>query len=88
MITLCFYNFEKNAVILLANYLRGVIMATNRIQTGIRFEPELLYKITYAAKENRRSLNAQLEYLAQICVREFEAVNGTIPADEEKLYKK
>ncbi len=22
-------------------------MATNKIQTGIRFEPELLYKITY-----------------------------------------
>ena len=62
-------------------------MATNKIQTGIRFEPELLYKITCVAKENKRSLNAQLEYLAQQCVREFEAVNGEIPADEEKLYK-
>ena len=62
-------------------------MATNKIQTGIRFEPELLYKITRIAKENKRSLNAQLEYLAQQCVREFEAKNGTIPVDEEKLYK-
>ena len=63
-------------------------MATNKIQTGIRFEPELLYKITCVAKENKRSLNAQLEYLAQLCVREYEAANGTIPLDEEKIYKK
>ena len=63
-------------------------MATNKIQTGIRFEPELLYKITYVAKENKRSLNAQLEYLAQNCVREFEAARGEIPVDEEKVYRK
>lgn len=63
-------------------------MATNKIQTGIRFEPELLYKIAYVAKNNKRSLNAQLEYLAQVCVKEFEASNGEIPVDEEQLYKK
>ena len=27
-------------------------MATNKIQTGIRFEAELLYKITQVAKRN------------------------------------
>ena len=63
-------------------------MATNKIQTGIRFEPELLYKITYVAKDNKRSLNAQLEYLAQKCVKEFEAENGSIPVDENELYRK
>ena len=63
-------------------------MATNKIQTGIRFEPELLYKIAYVAKNNKRSLNAQLEYLAQACVKEFEAANGEIPVDEDQLYKK
>ena len=63
-------------------------MATNKIQTGIRFEPELLYKIAYVAKENKRSLNAQLEYLAQACVKEYEATNGTIPVDDEALYRK
>ncbi len=63
-------------------------MATNKIQTGIRFEPELLYKISYIARDSKRSLNAQLEYLAQICVREYEAENGTIPVDEDKLYRK
>ena len=63
-------------------------MATNKVQTGIRFEPELLYKITMVAKENKRSLNAQLEYLAQSCVREYEAANGPISVDAEKVYKK
>lgn len=63
-------------------------MATNKIQTGIRFEPELLYKITHIAKENKRSLNAQLEYLAQECVKQYEAENGTIAIDEETLCKK
>lgn len=62
-------------------------MATNKIQTGIRFEPELLYKIAYIAKENKRSLNAQLEYLAQQCVREFETENGSIRIDDDAIYK-
>ena len=68
--------------------LRGVIMAVNKVQTGLRMEPELLYQITYVAKKNKRSLNAQLEYLAQCCVEKFEAENGPIPMDEEKIYSK
>lgn len=63
-------------------------MATNKVQTGIRFEPELLYKITQVAKKNKRSLNAQLEYLAQNCVDEFEKENGEILLDENEMYKK
>ena len=63
-------------------------MATNKIQTGIRFEPELLYKITQVAKQNKRSLNAQLEFLAQECVKEYEAAQGPIPVDEDMLYRK
>ena len=63
-------------------------MATNRIQTGIRFEPELLYKIAEIAKANKRSLNAQLEFLAEDCVKKYESENGEIKIDEEKLYSK
>lgn len=63
-------------------------MATDKIQTGIRFEPELLYKIAYVARKNKRSLNAQLEYLAQVCVKHYENENGSIPIDEDKLYSK
>ncbi len=63
-------------------------MKTQRIQTGIRFEPDLLYKISFVAKQNKRSLNAQLEYLAQICVNEYEEKNGTITVDENVMYSK
>lgn len=63
-------------------------MATDRIQTGIRFTPDLLYKISFVAKQNKRSLNAQLEYLAQNCVNAYEKENGEIPIDEATLYSK
>ena len=63
-------------------------MATSKIQTGIRFEPELLYKITQIAKKNKRSLNAQLEFLTQECVDRYEKENGEIPLDENEMYKK
>ena len=63
-------------------------MATNKVQTGIRFEPELLFKIAHVAKQNKRSLNAQLEYLAQNCVKEYEKENGEIPLDENVIYNK
>ena len=63
-------------------------MPKYRIQTGIRFEPELLYKIAEVARANKRSLNAQLEFLAQECVKKYEADNGEIKIDEDKLYSK
>ena len=63
-------------------------MATNKVQTGIRFEPELLYKITQIAKKNKRSLNAQLEFLAETCVEDYERENGEIPIDENAIYEK
>ena len=73
---------------MLSKCFRGVIVATNKIQTGIRFEPDLLYKITQIAKKNKRSLNAQLEFLAQECVREYEEQHGEIPLDEDAMYSK
>ena len=63
-------------------------MATQKRQTGIRFEPELLYKISFVSKQNKRSLNAQLEFLAQECVKAYEKEHGEIPVDEDATYKK
>ena len=63
-------------------------MATNKIQTGIRFEPKLLYKITQVAKANKRSLNAQLEFLAEQQVKEYEKENGEIEIDENWIYSR
>ncbi len=62
-------------------------MSKDRVQTGIRLEPELLYKLSYVAKKSSRSMNGQIEFLALQCVEEYEAKYGTIPVDENALYK-
>ena len=62
-------------------------MAVNKVQTGIRLEPEMLYKIAYVAKKNMRSMNGQIEFLVQQCVKEYEEQNGEIPVDENEVYK-
>ena len=58
-------------------------MATNKIQTGLRLEAATLQKITYIAKREKRSLNAQLEYATQKCIEEYEARHGEIILEDE-----
>ncbi len=53
-------------------------MPTDKVQTGIRFDEDVLRKITFIAKRNKRSLNAQLEFIAQQCIEEYEKLNGRI----------
>jgi hypothetical protein len=62
-------------------------MATEKIQTGIRFTEDTLLKIAYIAKKNHRSLNAQLEYLTQNCIDEFELEKGEILLSEQDRIK-
>ena len=47
-----------------------------------------LRKITKVAKANKRSLNAQLEFLAENCVAEYEKEHGEIELSEDELYSK
>lgn len=65
-------------------------MATDKIQTGIRFTEEMLLKITFIAKKNRRSLNAQLEFITQNCIDEYELEKGIIeiPGENRFIYRK
>ena len=49
-------------------------MPSSRIQPGIKFEHELIYKLTEITKRKKRSLNARVEYLAALCVNESEEV--------------
>ena len=65
-------------------------MPTDKIQTGIRFTEEVLLKMSYIAKKNCRSLNAQLEFLSLKCIAEYEAENGgiQIPDEDKFLYRK
>lgn len=62
-------------------------MATEKIQTGIRFTEDMLLKITHIAKKNHRSLNAQLEYLTQTCIDEYEKEKGEILLSEKDRLK-
>lgn len=58
-------------------------MATQKVQTGLRLLESDLMKITYIAKRNKRSLNAQIEFLVQECIENFEKQNGVIPSQGE-----
>lgn len=64
--------------------MRCCPVSVDRIQTGIRFPEELLRKLAYVARKNHRSLNAQLEHLAQQCVDEYERANGDIQLPREE----
>jgi len=62
-------------------------LATEKIQTGIRFTEEMLLKITHIAKKNRRSLNAQLEFITQNCIDAYELEKGEILLSEQDRLK-
>ena len=58
-------------------------MATDKIQTGLRLENEVLDKITYIAKKEKRSLNAQIEFLIQQAIDKYEKEHGIINLSNE-----
>ena len=62
-------------------------MKGNKIQSAVRLEAEMHAKINFIAKRNRRSLNAQLEFLAQECIEEYEEKHGAIELTDEEIYK-
>ena len=49
---------------------------------GIEIDPALHHKLRYIAKYEDRSINGQILYLVRQCIREFEAKEGQIPAEE------
>lgn len=53
-------------------------------QFTIRIDDDILNKIGYIAKKNKRSLNAQVEYTLEKCVTDYEKEHGPIPYQEEK----
>lgn len=56
-------------------------MATNKKQTGLRLDIELLERITAIAKRERRSLNSQIEYAVSEFVERYEQEHGPMLAD-------
>lgn len=53
-------------------------MAIDKISTSARFEEPTLKKLAHVAKVNKRSFNAQLEFLAEQCIEQFEKEKGEI----------
>lgn len=49
---------------------------------GIEIEPDLHRKLRYIAKFEGRSINREIIYLIQQCVKSFEAANGEIISSE------
>ncbi|MBQ2664530.1 MAG: hypothetical protein IJP94_04035 [Clostridia bacterium] len=49
---------------------------------GLVISNELHYKLKYIAEYDGRSLNGQVIYLINKCIREFEKENGTIEEQE------
>jgi hypothetical protein len=54
-------------------------IATSKVQTGLRLEPDVLKKATRIAKQEKRSLNAQLEFAVQKHIEEYETAHGPVP---------
>lgn len=52
---------------------------------GLEIPPELHYKIRYIAKYNARSIKGQMIFLAQQCIKEFEASEGEIEINNEEF---
>ena len=58
-------------------------MATKRIKNiGLRVVPEVHEKMAYIARYEGRTLNGQVLYLIQKCIRDFEKANGPIPPED------
>jgi len=57
-------------------------MATDKVQTGLRLDWETLRKITHIAKDQKRSLNAQIEFVVLNCIKDFEQQHGEIIIDD------
>lgn len=57
-------------------------MSVSKIQTGLRLEEDTWKKISYIAKINKRSLNAQIEIIIEDCISQFERNNGAIHPDD------
>ena len=55
----------------------------NNKHLGIEITPDVHAKIKYISKYEGRSINGQVLYLVNQCIRDFEKENGTIKLDNK-----
>jgi hypothetical protein len=58
-------------------------MNAQKIQVGLRLEPDVLKKIAWLAKKQKRSLNSQIEFAVEQSVEDYEATHGPVPVESE-----
>ena len=63
---------------------RCVTMKDSLPRYTLRIPQELLDKLAYIADYEGRTKNKEIEQLIKKRIAEFEAVHGTIPAEQEK----
>ena len=49
---------------------------------SLRVSEELIEKLKYLAKRNKRSANKELEYILEQYIENYESKNGVIPLNE------
>ena len=59
-------------------------MSTQIPPYPLRLDKEILNKLKIIAKENGRSLNKEIEYLAKKHINEYEKDNGIIEVEQDK----
>lgn len=62
----------------------GAVRLVKNKHLGIRVEQSLHGKLRYISEFEGRSMNGQILYLIQTCIREFEREYGAIPEGELK----
>lgn len=58
-------------------------MKPRRVQTGLRLDETTLQKITYIARQESRSLNAQIEHAVKKLIAEYETSHGVVQVTQE-----
>ena len=58
-------------------------MPIMKVQTGLRLEEPTLRKITFIAKKQKRSLNAEIELAVEKSIEEYESSHGPIPLEAD-----
>ncbi len=59
-------------------------MKRETVQYSLRIDRQLLQKLRYLAKTEKRFLNREIEYLLHQCITQLEKENGPIPLDPPK----
>lgn len=58
-------------------------MATDKRVFTLRIDDDLYEKLRVIAEKNKRSLNRQIEFLAEQCAEDYEKAYGEIETEKE-----